>query len=411
MRAERAYPVFSPEPPLRWKKVDLPRRPDRLCGIRCLFIDSSVRVQASEGAMRRVLQLGLGAGVVASLITRPTFAESSSTLETLSKRVAALESFARAPAVVASAAAAGPARIIDGTKIAADIRGEIKQQAADLLSKHGITPGLAVVLVGQRTDSATYVRMKKKAADECGFFSVDRKFDESVTQQQLIDTIKELNADPKVHGILVQLPLPRHIDEAAVLETIDVSKDVDGFSATNIGNMCLRGGKPPLAVPCTPAGCVELLQRSGVEVSGKEVVVIGRSNIVGMPVAHLLMSMDATVTICHSRTKDLPGHVRKADIVVAAVGAAEMVKGDWIKPGATVIDVGVNSKPAPENPRGYVLCGDVDFESAKLVAGAITPVPGGVGPMTIAMLMKNTVNLARHAAGLPRIPLRKSYTK
>ena len=361
--------------------------------------------------MRRVLQLGLGAGVVASLITRPTFAESSSTLETLSKRVAALESFARAPAVVASAAAAGPARIIDGTKIAADIRGEIKQQAADLLSKHGITPGLAVVLVGQRTDSATYVRMKKKAADECGFFSVDRKFDESVTQQQLIDTIKELNADPKVHGILVQLPLPRHLDEAAVLETIDVSKDVDGFSATNIGNMCLRGGKPPLAVPCTPAGCVELLQRSGVEVSGKEVVVIGRSNIVGMPVAHLLMSMDATVTICHSRTKDLPGHVRKADIVVAAVGAAEMVKGDWIKPGATVIDVGVNSKPAPENPRGYVLCGDVDFESAKLVAGAITPVPGGVGPMTIAMLMKNTVNLARHAAGLPRIPLRKSYTK
>ena len=185
---------------------------------------------------------------------------------------------------------------------------------------------------------------------------------------------------------------------------------MDGFSATNIGNLCLRGGRPPLAVPCTPAGCVELLQRSEIEVKGKDVVVVGRSNIVGMPVAHLLMSMDATVTVCHSRTTDLPAHVRRADIVIAAVGAAEMIKGSWLKPGATVIDVGVNSKPAPEDPRGYVLCGDVDFAEASQVAGVITPVPGGVGPMTIAMLMKNTLNLARHSVNLPRVALRRTAT-
>jgi len=249
--------------------------------------------------------------------------------------------------------------------------------------------------------------MKKRAAKECGFYSLDVNFDEQVTEEQLIKAVEDLNANPKVHAILVQLPLPKHIDEAKVLETVLVDKDVDGFSAANIGNMCLKGGKPPLAVPCTPAGCIELLQRSGTAVKGKEVVVIGRSNIVGMPVAHLLTSMDATVTVCHSRTADLAGHVRRADIVVAAVGAAEMVKGEWLKPGCTVIDVGVNSKPAADDPRGYVLCGDVDFSTAKGVAGAITPVPGGVGPMTIAMLMKNTVNLARNAVGLSRLPLRK----
>uniref|UniRef100_A0A6U8Q9I8 Tetrahydrofolate dehydrogenase/cyclohydrolase NAD(P)-binding domain-containing protein n=2 Tax=Emiliania huxleyi TaxID=2903 RepID=A0A6U8Q9I8_EMIHU len=171
--------------------------------------------------------------------------------------------------------------------------------------------------------------------------------------------------------------------------------------------MCLRGGEPPLALPCTPAGCVELLQRSEIQVAGKEVVVLGRSNIVGMPVAHLLQSMDATVTVCHSRTADLPAQVRRADIVVAAIGRAELVKADWIKPGAVVIDVGVNSKPAPEDKRGYKLCGDVDFDQVSLVAGAITPVPGGVGPMTIAMLLKNTLNLTRHSLGLPRIPLRR----
>lgn len=246
---------------------------------------------------------------------------------------------------------------------------------------------------------------------EVGFHSIDLNFEDSVTQAELVSAIDGLNADSKIHGILVQLPLPAQIDEAALLERIDVAKDVDGFSATNIGNMCLRGGRPPLAVPCTPAGCVELLQRCEIEVKGKDVVVVGRSNIVGMPVAHLLMSMDATVTVCHSRTADLPAHVRRADIVIAAVGAAEMVKGSWLKPGATVIDVGVNSKPAPEDPRGYVLCGDVDFAEASQVAGAITPVPGGVGPMTIAMLMKNTLNLARHSVNLPRVALRRTATK
>ena len=298
------------------------------------------------------------------------------------------------------------ATIIDGKAVAATIRTEVKALVDELRRDHSVTPGLAVVLVGQRTDSATYVRMKKRAAAECGFHSVDLDFEADVTQEKLEAAIDGLNADDKVHGILVQLPLPKHIDEAAILARIAVAKDVDGFSAANIGNLCLRGGQPPLAVPCTPAGCVELLQRSGVAVSGKEVVVLGRSNIVGMPVAHLLQSMDATVTVCHSRTADLAAHCRRADIVVAAIGKAEMVPGDWIKPGATVIDVGINSKDAPELPKGYRLCGDVDFESVKAVAGAITPVPGGVGPMTIAMLMKNTLNLARHAAGLPRLPLR-----
>jgi len=205
--------------------------------------------------------------------------------------------------------AEGRARLIDGKAIAAAVRRDIKASSDELKAAHGTTPGLAVVLVGNRTDSATYVRMKKKAAAEVGFYSVDRNFDETVTQEQLLATVEELNADPRIHGILVQLPLPRHIDEAAVLESIAVAKDVDGFSAENIGRMCLRGGEPPLALPCTPAGCVELLQRSEIQVAGKEVVVLGRSNIVGMPVAHLLQSMDATVTVCHSRTADLPAQV------------------------------------------------------------------------------------------------------
>jgi len=328
-----------------------------------------------------------------------------------------LETIARNCMMCSSVASAAPAedehtaRLIDGKAIAKTIRGEVGMQVSQLQREHGVTPGLAVVLVGQRTDSSTYVRMKKRAADEVGFYSIDKKFDESVTEKQLLDYVEELNADEKVHGILVQLPLPKHIDESKILETIRVDKDVDGFSATNIGNMCLRGGKPPLALPCTPAGCVELLQRSEINVRGKNVVVIGRSNIVGMPVAHLLQSMDATVTICHSRTVDLPSHVRRADIVIAAIGHAEFVKGDWLKPGAVVIDVGVNSKPSDTDKRGYVLCGDVDFAEASKVASAITPVPGGVGPMTIAMLMRNTLNLARHSVGLPRVPLRRKDTK
>jgi len=334
----------------------------------------------------------LGAGVFAGMVQRPAVLCRDA------------EPVARAAPIAASL------QVIDGKAIAAQIRKELKQYTADLVRDHGVTPGLAVVLVGERTDSATYVRMKKRAADEVGFYSIDRKFDERVTEAELIQCVKDLNADPKVHGILVQLPLPRHIDEAKVLETILVEKDVDGFSASNIGNMCLRGGKPPLALPCTPAGCVELLQRSNIEVRGKEVVVLGRSNIVGMPVAHLLQSMDATVTVCHSRTRDLAEHVRRADVVVAAIGNAEMVKGDWIKPGAVVIDVGVNSKPDASDKRGYKLVGDVDYDAAAQVASAITPVPGGVGPMTIAMLLKNTVNLARNSVQLPRLPLRATKT-
>lgn len=332
----------------------------------------------------------LSAGVLASsLIHRPSLCQEP-----------------RAAPMVTMCAANPSCRLIDGKAIAAQIRKEIKEQTVDLVRDHGVQPGLAVVLVGDRTDSSTYVRMKKRAADEVGFHSVDCKFNERVSEAELLECVRMLNADPKVHGILVQLPLPRHINEAKVLEEIHVEKDVDGFSASNIGNMCLRGGRPPLALPCTPAGCVELLQRSNVEVRGKEVVVLGRSNIVGMPVAHLLQSMDATVTVCHSRTADLPSHVRRADIVVAAIGNAEMVKGEWLKPGCVVIDVGVNSKPSATDKRGYVLVGDVDFDAAVEKASAITPVPGGVGPMTIAMLLKNTLNLARNSLDLPRLPLR-----
>lgn len=363
-------------------------------------------------AFRRLaLATSVGAGVAASFLHRPTLCRDAG-FEALSERVSVLEALARGPRAMMMAPTddRAPAQLIDGKKVAAQIRAEVREQTDSLQASHGVVPGLAVVLVGARTDSQTYVRMKKRAAKEVGFYSVDKTFDAEVTQAELIDAVRALNADPKVHAILVQLPLPKHIDEGKVLEEIAVTKDVDGFSAANIGNMCLRGGRPPLAVPCTPAGCIELLQRSGVEVSGKEVVVVGRSNIVGMPVAHLLMSMDATVTVCHSRTKDLPNHVRRADIVVAAVGSAEYIKGDWIKPGATVIDVGVNSKPSDTDPRGYVLCGDVDFESARQRASMITPVPGGVGPMTIAMLMKNTLNLCRHSLDLPRMPLRKQPT-
>jgi 5,10-methylene-tetrahydrofolate dehydrogenase/methenyl tetrahydrofolate cyclohydrolase len=262
-------------------------------------------------------------------------------------------------------------------------------------------------LVGSRKDSESYVKNKKKSAGEVGFHSVDVALPEEVTQDALMAEVAKLNEDPAVHAILVQLPLPSHIDEAAVLASIKVEKDVDGFSALNIGNLCLKGGIPPLAIPCTPAGCIEMLQRSGAQVSGADVVVLGRSNIVGMPVAALLQSMNATVTVCHSRTRRLKEKVRQADIVVAALGKAEMVRGDWLKPGCIVIDVGINSIEDSTKKAGYRLVGDVCFAEAKQVASMITPVPGGVGPMTIAMLLKNTLTLARHSLGLPRIPLRK----
>mmetsp|Transcript_35729 Transcript_35729/g.102930 ORF Transcript_35729/g.102930 Transcript_35729/m.102930 type:complete len:264 (-) Transcript_35729:72-863(-) len=248
--------------------------------------------------------------------------------------------------------------------------------------------------------------MKKKAATEIGIHSIDVTLDETISEKDLIREVEKLNADPKVHGILVQLPLPDHINEAKVLSTISYEKDADGFDAMNIGNLWLRGGEPPLAIPCTPAGCIELLQRYDIEISGKNCVVLGRSNIVGMPVAALLQSCNGTVTCCHSRTKDIPDVVRRADIVVAAIGKTEYVRGDWLKPGCVVVDVGINDKPDPTKKRGYRLVGDVNFEEAIEKASAITPVPGGVGPMTIAMLMKNTVNLCRHSLGMPRLRLR-----
>jgi len=299
------------------------------------------------------------------------------------------------------------AKKIDGNAISKQIRAELKEQAAELKAQHGIVPGLAVVLVGNRPDSATYVRMKKKAVVDVGFHSVDVTLEDTVSEKELLEKVEALNKDPKVHGILVQLPLPKHIDEAKVLKSIAVEKDADGFSALNIGNLCLKGGDPPLAVPCTPAGCIELLQRSGVKVAGKEAVVIGRSNIVGMPVASLLQSMNATVTVCHSGTKDMASHTRRADIIIAAIGKPEFVTADMVKPGVIVIDVGINEKADATRKSGKKLVGDVDYASVRQVAGKITPVPGGVGPMTITMLLKNTMSLARHANNLDRVPLRK----
>uniref|UniRef100_A0A7S2XDD9 Methenyltetrahydrofolate cyclohydrolase n=1 Tax=Lotharella oceanica TaxID=641309 RepID=A0A7S2XDD9_9EUKA len=286
--------------------------------------------------------------------------------------------------------------IIDGKATAKTVRLEIKRDTEFLKSKHKVVPGLATVLVGNRTDSATYVRFKKKAAAEVGFHSIDRHLEDTITEKELLKVVKELADDEKVHGILVQLPLPKHINEHTILSSIPVNKDVDGFSALNIGNLVMRGGQKPLAKPCTPWGCIELLKRYNIPISGKQAVVVGRSNIVGMPVAAMLQSLNATVTICHSKTKDLKSHLLNADIVVAAVGRAEYVKGDMIKKGATVIDVGINSKPDSTRKRGYRLVGDVDYAEAVKKAGAITPVPGGVGPMTIAMLLKNTLNLALH---------------
>jgi len=304
-----------------------------------------------------------------------------------------------------------PAKIIDGKATAATIQEELTEEVERLQKEHNVLPGLAVVLVGQRVDSATYVRMKKKVAAAIGIHSVDVDLPETVTQEDLLKEVERLNQDPQVHGILVQLPLPDHIDEPTVLKAIVVEKDADGFSALNIGNLCLKGGEPPLAVPCTPAGCIELLQRYGIEISGKDCVVLGRSNIVGMPVAALLQSCNGTVTVCHSRTQNIPEKVKRSDIVIAAIGKANYVKGDWLKPGAVVIDVGINSIDDPSRKQGYRLVGDVDYDECSKVASAITPVPGGVGPMTIIMLMKNTINLARHSINLPRIPLRNTANR
>lgn len=298
----------------------------------------------------------------------------------------------------------GLATKISGTKIAKECRLEIKAMAEELFKEKGVVPGLSVVLVGSRTDSATYVRMKKKAAAEVGFHSVDVDLNEDASQEEILAAVDALNDDPSVHAILVQLPLPSHVDEATVLNRIKLEKDADGFLAENIGRVWLKGGQDPMAYPCTPAGVIELLQRSNIEISGKHCVIVGRSNIVGMPVGGLLQNLNGTVTTVHSRTKDMQEHIGRADIVVAAIGKPEFIKGEWLKPGCVVIDVGINSKDDPSAKRGYRLVGDVDYASARKVASAITPVPGGVGPMTIAMLLKNTLGLARLSQGLSRMP-------
>jgi methylenetetrahydrofolate dehydrogenase (NADP+) / methenyltetrahydrofolate cyclohydrolase len=288
------------------------------------------------------------------------------------------------------------AQLIDGKEIAARVREEVRHAVAAMQAERGYTPGLATVLVGDDTASATYVRSKQKTCEELGIRSIGHQLPATATQVEVQELVATLNADPAVNGILVQLPLPRHIDEEAILNSIDLEKDVDGFHPVNIGRLAMKG-RDPLFIPCTPYGCMVLLEASGTATKGAEAVIVGRSNIVGLPMAMLLQKADATVTICHSRTRDLAAHLRRADIVIAAIGRAEMITGDMLKPGATVIDVGINRKDDPSRKSGYRLVGDVEFETAREVAGAITPVPGGVGPMTIAMLMKNTLRAAEIA--------------
>ncbi|MFB9150910.1 bifunctional methylenetetrahydrofolate dehydrogenase/methenyltetrahydrofolate cyclohydrolase [Roseovarius ramblicola] len=296
------------------------------------------------------------------------------------------------------------ATIIDGKAFAATIRGKVGEHVARLRETHGITPGLAVVLVGEDPASQVYVRSKGKQTIEAGMNSYEHKLDAGTSQADLLALIDTLNNDAEVHGILVQLPLPGHIDSDLVINSIDPAKDVDGFHISNVG---LLGTGQKSMVPCTPLGCLMMLRDHLGSLSGLDAVVVGRSNIVGKPMAQLLLGESCTVTIAHSRTRDLPDVVRRADIVVAAVGRPEMVPGEWIKPGATVIDVGINRIDAPErgtNEDGSVktrLVGDCHFESCAAVAGAITPVPGGVGPMTIACLLANTVTACCRANGLP----------
>ena len=287
------------------------------------------------------------------------------------------------------------AKIIDGKAFAATVREKVAGHVARLKEEHGITPGLAVVLVGEDPASQVYVRSKGKQTVEVGMNSFEHKLDADTSEADLLALIQQLNTDPTVHGILVQLPLPGHLNEDLVINAIDPAKDVDGFHISNVG---LLGTGQKSMVPCTPLGCLMMLRDHHGSLSGMDAVVIGRSNIVGKPMAQLLLGDSCTVTIAHSRTKDLPEVVRRADIVVAAVGRPEMVPGDWIKPGATVIDVGINRIDKPEG--GTRLVGDCHYDSCAEVAGAITPVPGGVGPMTIACLLANTVTACCRANGL-----------
>ncbi len=294
------------------------------------------------------------------------------------------------------------AQIISGTEIAKAIRGELKDRVAALLAEQGVTPGLATVLVGDDPASQMYVGMKNRVAGEMGIHSRQHTLPADTSQAELLGLVTGLNADPAIHGILVQLPLPKHIDEGAVIETIDPSKDVDGFHPVSVGRLATDSGA--FFPPCTPAGVVEMLLRSGHDPAGKHVVVVGRSNIVGRPLASLLLRKarggNATVTVCHSRTPDLGEETRRADILVVAMGRPEMITADMVRPGAVVIDVGTNRVDDPSSERGYRVCGDVLFDEVKEVAGAISPVPGGVGPMTITMLLSNTVESAARAARL-----------
>jgi methylenetetrahydrofolate dehydrogenase (NADP+)/methenyltetrahydrofolate cyclohydrolase len=299
------------------------------------------------------------------------------------------------------------AKIISGTEIAAQIREELKKEVAEMKAKYGIVPGLVTILIGKNPASVSYVTGKQKTAHELGFYSIQDDQPDDISEVDLIKLIEKYNKDSKIHGILVQLPLPKHINEKNVINAIDPDKDVDCFHPINVGRLMI-GGDEAKFLPCTPAGIQELIVRSGFETSGAEVVVVGRSNIVGKPIANILVQKakgaNATVTVVHTGTKNLEAHCKRADILIVAAGVPHLVKPEWIKPGACVIDVGINrvgekisektGKPVP------ILKGDVDFDKAKEIAGAITPVPGGVGPMTITMLMKNTVTSAKMQAGI-----------
>lgn len=292
------------------------------------------------------------------------------------------------------------AQIIDGKQVAADMRAELKEKVAKLKEK-GVVPGLGVILVGEDPASKSYVTAKERACEEIGIYSDDNRLPAETTQEDLMALVEKMNKDPKINGILVQLPLPKHLNEAEVLLAIDPDKDVDGFHPMNVGKMVV-GEKAFL--PCTPHGVIQLLVRSGVKIEGAKVVIVGRSNIVGKPVANMLIQKNptgnATVTVCHTRTKDLPSETKQADIIIAAAGRPDTVTSDMVKDGVVVIDVGVNRVEDATKKKGYRLVGDVDFESVKEKASLITPVPGGVGPMTITMLLYNTVESAKRAAGL-----------
>jgi methylenetetrahydrofolate dehydrogenase (NADP+)/methenyltetrahydrofolate cyclohydrolase len=295
-----------------------------------------------------------------------------------------------------------PAQILDGKTIAQEIREEIKKEVIELKEKHGIVPGLVTILVGENPASVSYVTAKQRTAHELGFYSVQENLPENVSEDELLKLIDKYNRDEKIHGILVQLPLPKHINERKVLYAIDPRKDVDGFHPVNVGKLVIG---EPCFIPCTPYGILVLLAKTGVPVDGADVVVIGRSNIVGKPIANLLMQKrkpvgNATVTVCHTGTKDIASHSRRADILIVAAGVPKFVTADMVKEGAVVIDVGVNRIGTTPDGKAK-LCGDVDFDALKEKASFITPVPGGVGPMTITMLMKNTLESAKAWAGLP----------